>query len=402
MKILFINRWVGYNEGGNETHIKELISELNKKNHTIHVLTTNGGKLKPFEPAVKVWNVPSKRSYYTSRFGYFHAALFLATAFLKFFYLRLRGERYDVLSIHFSLEGFLARSIRAFFGIPYVFVFAGDTDLELIEGRYANANIQISNYMMEESKSYGYVPLVIPKGIDTSRFNYTGDSMRDALCSRDEKLVLTVCRLEPRKDLSTLIRAAKIVNEINPEVKFVIAGNGCEREQLEHLVSELNLQKTVRFLGEIPYTSNTLPKFYRSGDLFVLPTLYEGFGWVFMEAMACGLPILTTNAGSNPEVVGDVGVLFPPKQPEILAQKILELFSNPIALENMRKRGFEKLKQYEWSGIVEKYISVYDRVAKTPHNGHLFIEYLNSISDTLHYVLNVKKKKRSEWGPSLH
>ena len=98
--------------------------------------------------------------------------------------------------------------------IPYVFVFAGDTALELIDGKFADESIQISNYMAESCRKYGYYPEIVPKGLDSERFNLSIDEkeLRSKFNFSEENFfILTVCRLDPRKNLETLLRSADIL-----------------------------------------------------------------------------------------------------------------------------------------------------------------------------------------------
>ena len=118
LKILIFNRWVGYNEGGNETHIKDLIEWFSKNGHEISAITTSGDTLEKFN-TVKKHYISAPKGYYSyGSLGLVYALLFLFKSFLKFTSLFLKGERYDVISVHFSLEAFLARKVKLFFGIP--------------------------------------------------------------------------------------------------------------------------------------------------------------------------------------------------------------------------------------------------------------------------------------------
>jgi len=403
MKILFINRWVGYNEGGNETHIKELISMFQKRGEEVHVMTTGRSALKDLGHRIKIWNVESPHSYYyTQSFGYIKAMFFVFKAFFVFIKLWLRGERYDVISVHFSLEAFLARLIRAIFGIPYVMVFAGDTDLELIEGKYADARIQISEYMAKECEFYEYRPQVIPKGIDLDRFNPSVDGydVRRKYAPNNEKLILTVCRLEPRKNLETLILCAKIIKDKQKKIKFIIIGDGVEKNKLERLIKELELQGMVVLVGAIPYFSEELPRYYRASDLFVLPTLYEGFGWVFMEAMACGLPIITTDVGSNPEIVGDVGILLPPKRADLFAYTILNLLNDGEKQQIMCRKGFNRISKYAWDKIIPQYASIYEKAARKKEGFvKRIVLYILSMLDIAAVIIKKNRMGKNKWGP---
>ncbi|MFZ2664319.1 MAG: glycosyltransferase family 4 protein [Patescibacteria group bacterium] len=378
LNILFINRWVGYNEGGNETHIKDLLDQFSKSGHKVTVITTEGRSLDYLKDKVHIEYVKGIHGYYSYRFlGFLYAFVFNFKCFVKFIELnrdlRRKGERFDVLSVHFSLEAFLARFIKLFFGTPYVLVLAGDTQLELIEGKRADGRIAISNFMNDQCKKYGYSSEIIPKGIDLNKFNpninFKDLYERERL---DGKIpLLTVCRLDPRKDLITLIKCAnEIVNKRKrKEFVFIIVGEGVERRRLEEKIKEYSLEANVKLAGGIPNSNDLLTKYYAMCKLFVLPTLYEGFGWVYIEAMASGLPIITTRVGSNEEIVGDIGVLIEPRNPILLADTILSTLSDKYKLERMKKNGLEKAKKYSWDNTVFRYEDYYSRVSKVRCDG---------------------------------
>lgn len=367
LSILFINRWVGYNEGGNETHIKDLLTEFSKRGHTVSIMTTKGTALDKLPEEITRIYIKSPTGYYTYKlFGPLLALSFIIKCFFKYFIEYISGKRYDVLSIHFSLEGFLARWIKLFFGTPYVLLLAGDTKLELIEARRADAAIQISKYMDSHGQKMGVHSVIIPKGVNSAFSPYVQyTDLKKRLNITTQKLILTVARLDPRKDLTTLIEAADyIINKKNiHNLLFIVVGDGIEKEKLKNYITRLKLKKYIKLVGAVPNSSPELPKFYAMSNLFVLPTLYEGFGWVYLEAMASGLPIITTDVGSNPEVVGDVGKLVPPKNPNLLSQVIIEILNDTTKLHNMRNKGLNKAKKYSWNSIGKEYELVYRKTA---------------------------------------
>jgi len=374
LNILFINRWVGYNQGGNETHIKDLMEQFSKKGHKVTVITTGGSALDYLKTKIKVEFVKGPQVYFSNElFGLVHALIFILKCFGKFIQLYFAGEKYDVISVHFSLEAFLARFLKLVFGIPYVLVLAGDTPLELIEGRRADGKVSISNFMNEQCKKFGYSAEVLPKGIDLSRFspgvNFSDLFKKENLSGK--VAILTVARLEPRKNLITLVEAANvIVNEWRMKnFVFYIIGDGVERRFLEKNIEKYRLGQYVKLLGALSNSDPLFAKYYAMCQLFVLPTLYEGFGWVFLEAMACGLSIITTKVGSNFEIVGDVGVLVEPKRPDLLARKILETLNDKQTLEKMKKLGLEKAKSYSWENLMPKYENYYSSVSEKKCSG---------------------------------
>ncbi len=369
MNILVINRWVGYNEGGNESHIKDVINQFIKCGHKISVITTKGDALKTFGDKIETHYIDSPQKYFSYGLGgIYYAMLFNLKSFLVIYQLIAQGHKFDIMSIHFSLEAQLARLVRLIYGIPYVMILAGDTPLELIEAKRANGKIQISKFMNNQCEKYGYSAEIIPKGIDLNRYSPQVDatSLINKFNLNSKKVILTMCRLDPRKNLITLIEAAKILKDENSisELVFVIAGDGVEREYLEQKVSEYALSNNFIFAGSVPNLSDEHPMYYSMATLFVLPTLYEGFGWVFLEAMASGVPIITTQAGSNPEVVGDVGVLIPVKSPDQLAEQIKVVVSDTNKHAKMREAGLKKAATFSWDIIAQKLNNYYELISK--------------------------------------
>lgn len=133
-------------------------------------------------------------------------------------------------------------------------------------------------------------------------------------------------RLEPQKNLSSLISVADILKKKNLSFQIKIAGDGSLREQLEQEVHARNLDDFVKFVG---FQAN-LSDFYSSLDVFVLPSLWEGFGYVLAEAMTYNLPLIAYNVSSNPELIcdGKNGFLIPLHNTELFAEKIMELIAN--------------------------------------------------------------------------
>lgn len=349
--------------------MKDLVQEFNKRGHKISIITTKGDALNYMNEVEKHF-IHSPKGYYSyGLFGVLFALTFIVQAFFLYLYLFLRGKRYDVLSIHFSLEAFLARFLKLVFGVPYVMVLAGDTPLELMEGKRADGAIQISEFMNEQSKKYGYSARVIPKGFDLERFrpDLPIEEIKNKHKIKDhDKTLLAVCRMDPRKNLATLLKALDIIvnKKGHREYKLILVGDGIERRMLKEIVADLELEENVTFVGSVPNSSPLLPRYYALADLFILPTLYEGFGWVYLEAMASGTPILTTNVGSNPEIVGGVGELIEPKDPELLANCIQDLMNDPAQLEKMRKKGIDRSRSYSWEALIPKYEKFYSEVSE--------------------------------------
>lgn len=167
-------------------------------------------------------------------------------------------------------------------------------------------------------------------------------------------LIGAVANLYKTKGLEYLIKSAHILNtkHIIQNTKYIIIGEGKQRKKLESLIKKYNLENQVFLLGRIPDAHQYLKAF----DVFVLPSLKEGFPWIILEAMAAGLPIISTNVGALPEIIedGKEGILIKPKNPEIMAEKTLKLIENPKLAQGLRNQAIEKLKEFSLSKMVQE------------------------------------------------
>ncbi len=368
MKILFFHRWVGVHGGGTETHLKELAKRLADSGHKVAILTREGNQLGKFHPAITILRIGRNLAEYDHSYQdlrvYYHTALYIIKSFLKLIILWLKGERFDVISVHFATEAIVARLFRFFTGTPYVFILEGYTAWEAKEAKAANSCVAISKYEAQRcQREFGFSPRVIYIGVDQKRFSPKGEIWpgKDKICPKGQKLILAVCRLEPRKDLSTLLSAAKILE--NQKISLAIAGTGIDEEKLKVKSKKLKL-RNCHFLGFVP--DKDLPALYRAADLFVLPTLEEGFGIVLTEAMASGVPVLSNSVGAVPEVVDKAGITIAPQKPKLLAENILKILKDGKLGEKMKEKGLELVKnRYNWDKIIRQYEKVYKNIIKS-------------------------------------
>jgi glycosyltransferase involved in cell wall biosynthesis len=365
MRILFFHRWVGVRGGGTETHIRELVTRLSDRGHDVHVLTLRGNGVAKIKN-VKVWTVSkgwteSLFSYEDPR-QYAYAALFLIKAFLRLLALKLKGVEFDVVSVHFATEAILMRFVRKVFGWPYVFVLEGYTELEGKEAKAANGAVAISEDIVRRCENLqGFKPWKVSVGVDSSRFFLPeGGKRRSPLSKNGEKIILCVCRLEPRKDIPTLLMAMKQILKI-VNARLVIVGNGLLKNQLTRMVKTMGLSESVTIDSETSY--DNLPAYYQSADVFSMSTLYEGLGIVFLEAMSCGLPIVSTNVGAIPEIVDSSGILVPPRNPSALAQAIIRVLTDNELRHRLIECGNETVTHFDWSNLIGDYERIYKEVA---------------------------------------
>lgn len=175
-------------------------------------------------------------------------------------------------------------------------------------------------------------------------------------------LVLFVGTLEPRKNIALLLDAWSVLagrHGLRPTL-VIVGGKGWFYESLFARVQALGLADSVRFAGYVP--DDELAKWYAAATLFVFPSLYEGFGFTPLEAMASGVPVVTSNRSSLPEVVGDAGLVLPPDDPVAWADTIAMLLASPEKRAAMVEAGFRQAARFSWHETARQTAGVYRQV----------------------------------------
>jgi glycosyltransferase involved in cell wall biosynthesis len=210
---------------------------------------------------------------------------------------------------------------------------------------------------------------VIPMGCDP-RFYPSEEPVRVAAMRRrygvPERYILFVGTLEPRKNVTTLLQAFGRVAAEQPQdgLHLVITGgSGWGGEDYMGLVADLGLHHLVRFTGFVDDAH--LPDLYRNALLFVYPSLYEGFGLPVLEAMACGIPVITSNRSSLPEVAGDAALLVDPTQPEALAAAMSGLLHDGSWRQELRAKGLARSAAFTWEVVAQRTLAVYRTVSRS-------------------------------------
>ena len=177
--------------------------------------------------------------------------------------------------------------------------------------------------------------------------------------------ILYVGSLEPRKNIGTLLEAYELLRTNNPEIKTKLVLIGGESP----LFAEVRL-KVKRFKDDILFkgfvNDQILLEFYRHASLFVYPSLYEGFGLPPLEAMASGVPVVTTMTSSIPEVVGDAALLVSPYDVQQLADTMGTVLQNPEVSSSMIAKGREQAKKFNWYRVARNTLAVYYEVLNSP------------------------------------
>ncbi|MFV9631150.1 MAG: glycosyltransferase family 4 protein [Methanosarcinales archaeon] len=357
---LFPPRWLA----GTEIATYNIAKHLARRGYEVHVITALDKGL-PKESM--------EEGFYVHRIFWRKIRFAGVISFWTKVFLVLRKVNPDMIhvqSIEMCIPAFIAKKLMR---KPYV-VWGQGSDVYL-PGKFiksisklvlksANKVIALTDDMKKEmQKICSRDVSVIPNGIDLSSFE---DLSRKEARSRlqikdDEKVILFVGTLRPVKGIRYLIEAMRLIKDKNESTKLFLVGDGEEREYLKNLVKGLILEECVRFIGKVP--NEKVPECMVASDVFVLPSLSEGFPVVILEAMASGLPIIATKVTGLLEIVkdGKNGILVESKSPDEIAEKVLLILGDDELRERISENNRKEAKRYSWDSAVDKLEEIYQK-----------------------------------------
>ncbi|HLF78256.1 MAG TPA: glycosyltransferase, partial [Dehalococcoidia bacterium] len=294
---------------------------------------------------------------------------------------------YDLIHSHYWLSGLVGERLKAAWGIPHVTMFhtlgevknrasvaEHETDLRIrseaaiIGGaeRVICATEAEAKLLRQLYAASGDKVSVIPLGVDLDRFR-PGDkgSARQALGLKDERIVLFVGRIEPLKGVDILINAAALLESDVDCSVLIVGGDAGSRSQvkrLQELARTRGIEHRVAFVGAVDH--ETLPLYYNAADVCVVPSHYESFGLVAVEAMASGVPVVASRVGGLAGTVkdGETGYLIPWLCPEPFAERIELLLDNDPLRQNLGEAAREAVGRYRWEYVAEAVLALYESV----------------------------------------
>jgi len=173
--------------------------------------------------------------------------------------------------------------------------------------------------------------------------------------------ILSVAGADPTKNVETLVEAfGRLPQQLRDAHDLVLVGDFRRRPELRERAAVLGIDKQTRFPGVVD--DDRLIDLYQQASLFVFPSRYEGFGLPVLEAMACGCPVISSNASSLPEVAGDAALLIDPSDVEGLAKAMQQVLSDPALSADLRSRGPIRAAQFTWDRTAREMVAVYRRV----------------------------------------
>jgi D-inositol-3-phosphate glycosyltransferase len=290
---------------------------------------------------------------------------------------------YDLVHSHYFLSGAVGAALTEQWGIPHVAMFhtlaeaknrhhpeerepASRIRAEAEVAADADVIICATEAEMEMlTGDYGADPervTVVPCGVDTLRFR---PMKRDrARCKLDlpvdESIVLFVGRIEPLKGIDVAVRA--VAQLPTPARLLVVGGDGQDagrKDALLELASELGVEGRVTFVDAIPHAD--LPLYYNAADVCVVPSYYESFGLVALEAMSCGLPVVASRVGGLKETVidGHTGYLVPWRCADSFAERLGLLLSDETLRRRMGREARREAERFRWSEVAAQVEDVY-------------------------------------------
>lgn len=300
---------------------------------------------------------------------------------IKLFFSINRLKEYDI--IHLNYASFLLPIfiLKLFKDIPCIYTSHDAPAPELVKypakisrifeviclkllSRYSDVHVTISHHSRKKlQERYKVFPeIIIYHGIDTKTFKFDKNKrkiIREELnIDENDFLILFVGILYKHKNVINLVNAMPKILENNNNVKLLIIGRGDQYNKIRNRIKELKLEDSIFMKHYVKDISS----YYSAADIFVFPSTNEGFGLVLLEAMVCGLPVVTSNYSACPEVVDYAGLLSDPNNIEDLADKIIQLINNRNLYKKLRKKGFRRVEQFTWKKAAEMYYNMYRKV----------------------------------------
>ena len=303
--------------------------------------------------------------------------------------------QYDIIHSHYWLSGWVAMQLRLTLGLPIVHMshtlgYPKNAAAQLPWEQEPRRRLQVERKVLQGSDAlvaespaskqhmvwhYDVDPadvVVIPCGVDMARFQ-PQDKRRvraDLSLPPTAPILLSVGRLQPSKGIDTLLQAAADIRHDYPDVRVLVVGGGLD-DQDERETAELNRLQALGHrlkLTNVQYIKaqpqEKLAQYYAAADVFVMPSHYESFGMVALEAMACGTPVVASEVGGLASTIthDDSGLLVPSGDWRAFAQAISRLLASPQLQSAMRQAGPERARAFAWPLIVENNVRLYRRL----------------------------------------
>lgn len=303
------------------------------------------------------------------------------------------GAGYDLLHSHYWLSGVAAERLKLGWGIPHIAMFHTLGEVKnraRITEREPEPRIQSERAIAQNAdrvvvatsdehdqlvRLYGADPTrvaVVPCGVNLDVFRpiEMQQARRQLDLSDDDRILLFVGRIEPLKGVDILLGAAAQLEADSDCFVLVVGGDAStkagEVPRLRDLASKLGIAERVSFLGAVDH--DRLPLFYSAADICVVPSFYESFGLVALEAMACGTPVVASRVGGLAGTVrdGETGYLVPWRCPEPFAERLELLLGNEELRRTFGQSAREYVEQFRWDNVANAMLEIYGELVEGP------------------------------------
>jgi D-inositol-3-phosphate glycosyltransferase len=365
-----------------DEHVPQVLHDLGYGNRVVHI---------PAGPEVPL---PKKElASYLPQF---------AEGILKF--ARDKGIHYDLIHSHYWMSGIAAQELKNSWNSPIIHMFhtlglmknrVAQSEAEM-EGEYRiNGENQVLRFadriiaatLAEQSQlQFLYRAdkdkiIIVPPGVDISHFYpIPPDEAKSVIgIPKDDRMVLFVGRIEPLKGVDTLIRAIAHMHKAGVQVQFphylaIIGGDpnadplemNSEMSRLQRLCAELGMEDLVIFLGK--RSQSSLPYYYSAAEVLVMPSYYESFGMVALEAMACGTPVVASQVGGLAFLIQDgvTGYVIPGGDSLAMSERLTQIISQPDLRRQLGTQAAAYARNYSWENIADRLLEVYSDTLKSP------------------------------------
>jgi D-inositol-3-phosphate glycosyltransferase len=393
----------GKNTGGMNVYVRELTRFLGRQGVHVDVFTRSQDE---HIPAVshdlgffnRVVHIPAGPEYYLPKGNIWCYTDVFAEGIIDF--ANRKGITYDLIHAHYWMSGKAGAVLKASWDVPMLQMFhtlglmkqqiarsaeehegeyriTGERSVMVTADRIIAATEAEHKQLVE---LYGVDPLkinIIPPGVNTHHFYpIPQDEAKEAIgIPTQDRMALFVGRIEPLKGLDTLVRAMAILKKTCktfrcPHYLAIIGGDpeedpdemSAEMARIQHLCNDLGLDDMILFLGKRGQA--TLPYYYAAAEVVVMPSHYESFGMVALEAMACGTPVIASRVGGLAHLIkdGETGYFVPAQDPEALAEKLRMVFNDPELRACLSTQAANYAHSFCWEDITAHILTVYEEM----------------------------------------
>jgi glycosyltransferase involved in cell wall biosynthesis len=418
----------GVDNGGQNVYVAELSEQLAKKGYEVDIYTRRDNahieETVEWQPFIRVIHVDAGPPEFVAKeklLGYMDE--FTAN---MLFYIKTNAIEYELIHANFFMSALVASNLKKYMGIPYVVTFHALGLVRKIHQKekdgFPAERINIEKYIVADADQliaecpqdredlivhYGADPskiTIVPCGFNPKEFYPMDKAYARSILNldKDEKIILQLGRMVPRKGVDNVIRAIGKLKD-DAALRLIIVGGEAdtpdpvltpEIKRLQQIAEEEKVADKIIFTGR--RGRDVLKYYYAAADIFISTPWYEPFGITPLEAMACGTPVIGADVGGIKYSVADcqTGFLVPPHQPESLAEKIIHLLSDEKLYRAMQKNAIKRVNRFfTWSKVTDGVHHLYSKVMlanrkKTAEQEH--VSPLESLS-LLHiekYLLN--------------